>query len=95
LAAAEYDVWPLPLPDAPDVMVIHVVDVDDDQPHVGAEAVTVICPLDAVDSIDWLVAVTLKVHGGGAAAWLTANVCPATVSDPLRGEIAVLAAAAN
>ena len=42
---------------------------------------------------DWLVGEMLNAQLGAAAAWLTVNVCPATVSVADRADVAVFAAA--
>src|SRR5687767_12537663 len=62
------------------------------QAHPAAEAVTLMLPVPPLAPKLWLVGEIEKVHGGGAPAWLTANVWPATVKEPLREDVAVLPA---
>jgi hypothetical protein len=43
-------------------------------------------PVPPAAAIVWLVADSVYEQGGGAADWLTVNVCPATVKVPLRAD---------
>jgi hypothetical protein len=90
LAATLSDTVPLPVPLAPDDTVIHdaLLVAVREQPvipvtetlTVPPAAATVVLVADSVNA----------VHA--AAAWVTVNVLPATVSVPVRDEPAVLAA---
>jgi hypothetical protein len=90
-AAIEKLTVPLPVPLAPAVTVSHAVLLiaAQVQPAVVVTAVLLEPALDAVLSD---VGDTPKVHGAGAAAWVTVTVWPATVSVPVRGEVAGFAA---
>ncbi len=73
---------PLPFPFAPPVIVIHtaLLAADHVQP---VSTVTEAEPDDAAAPAVWLVGATVKRHG--AAACVTAKICPAIVNDPERG----------
>ena len=85
LAATVKPTVPLPVPDSPDVRVIHTALVDAVHAHVPAEAVTAIEP-DAPASPMFCDAGAIeKVQaGGGAAACESVNVFPATVIVAVR-----------
>jgi hypothetical protein len=84
-AANDSATLPLPVP-PPEAIAIHSGAFDADvHEHVGADAVTVTVALPASGPMLALVGAMLKVHGGGgAAAWSTVKVLPATVTVPLR-----------
>ena len=79
------------MPLAPDVMVSQAALLVAVQPQL-AVVVTVALPEPAVDTGLNDVGETVKVQGTGAAACVTVTVWPATISVPVRGEVAVLAA---
>jgi hypothetical protein len=81
---------PLPEPDAPAVTVIQVTLLT----AVQAQPVVVVTVVDALPpaaGTDWLEGEIANEHG--AAAWVTVNVWLAIVIVPVRGLVAVLAAA--
>jgi hypothetical protein len=91
-AAAVNWTVPFPVPAAPAVMLAHVASLVAVHAHEGADAVTVTEPDAPAATTDWLVGDNEKVHdGGGAAAWVTVTVCPATVSVPVRNAVPVFA----
>jgi len=89
-AATLNDTDPLPLPDAPLVSVIHalLLTAVHGQP---AATVTVLLALPPVAVNDWLDGEVDAVHETPAASWLTLNVVPAIVSDPVRGLLELFA----
>jgi hypothetical protein len=96
LAAALNAAVPLPVPDAPLVIVSQGALAAAVQAHDAAEVVTVVDPVPPVSGTDCAFGATVNVHGGGgggvAAAWLTVNVFPAATIVADRVEVAVLAA---
>ena len=99
LAAAPTATVPLPVPDAPLVMVSHGALETAVQAHDGAEAVTVVDPVPPVSDTDCAVGAIVNVHGGGgggaAAVWVTVNVFPAATIVADRIDVDVLGATAN
>ncbi len=89
-AAIEKATVPLPLPLTLDVMVSQksLLVAVQLQP---AAVVTVLLPEAAPAPGVSDVGETVKVHGGGAPAWVTVTVWPAMVSVPVRGDVAVFA----
>jgi hypothetical protein len=89
-AATRYETWPLPVPLAPAVTVIHetLLDAVHAQP---LPAVTVMVPLTSAAPIDVLTGEIVNVHGTGASC-VTVNVRPAIVTVPVRELVPVLAA---
>lgn len=76
---------PLPLPDAPDAIVIHEALLTAVHEQVEADAVTVIVPVPPLASKAADVGEIVTVHGGGAAAaCVTVKVCPAIEAVPVR-----------
>jgi hypothetical protein len=80
---------PVPLP-ATTVTQVALLVADHAQPAV---VVTDAAPDPPALANDWLVGEMLNAQLGAAAAWLTVNVCPATVSVADRVDVAVFAAA--
>ena len=80
LAAAVYPTLPLPLPLAPLVIVTHDAPLVAVQVH-PAVVVTVTVPVPPAAGSDWLAGEIVYEH---AAACVTVNVLPATVSVPVR-----------
>jgi hypothetical protein len=89
--ATENVTVPLPVPSVGPVTVIHDGLADALHSQVGADAVTVMSPLTPRAGASTEVGDTLNVHG--AAAWFTVTDWPAMVSEALRGEVVVCAAA--
>lgn len=95
LADTEKSTDPLPVPDAPRVMVIQLKVVDAVHAHVLALAVTVTLADPPASENVRLVGDTVNVHGGGgggsggAAACDTVNVWPAIVIVPVRADPAL------
>jgi hypothetical protein len=83
LADPEKPTVPLPLPLAPLVTVSQPALLVAVHPQ-PASAVTAVDPVPPPTAIDWLAGEIEYVQL--PAAWLTVNVCPATVSVPLRGD---------
>jgi hypothetical protein len=77
---------PVPVP-APEI-VSHDAPLVAVQLHPAA-VVTTTRPLPPLADSDWLIGEIVNEHG--AAAWVTVNVLPATVSVPVRGVAAVFA----
>jgi hypothetical protein len=94
LAATENCTVPLPVPDAPAVMDSHetLAVADHTQP---VPVVTPTEPVVLAAPTDCEAADSEYEHVTDAAAWLTVNVWPATVSVPARGVGSVLAATEN
>ena len=67
LACTEYPTVPFPVPDAPDVTVIHAALLLAAQVQLLAEAVTPTVPVPPVVAADALVADKVKVHAGGGS----------------------------
>jgi hypothetical protein len=85
LAATVKATAPLPVPDSPDVRLIHATLVDAVHAQVPAEAVTVIEPDPAASPTFCEAGEIENVHaGGGAAACEIVNVLPATAIVPVR-----------
>jgi len=88
--------WPLPVPLAALLMVIHGTSLDAVHAQLWLEAVTSTdlsafgAPMESAlsDSV-------IEHVGGGAAAWVTVNVRPPTVNVPVRGVVSLLAATEN
>ena len=78
---------PLPVP-----MVTHDALLEADHPHPEV-VVTATVPEPPAFVNDWLVGEMLNAQLGVAAAWVTGDVCPATVSVADRAEVEVFAAA--
>ena len=93
-ASIEKATVPLPLPLTPDVMVSQASLLVAVQLQPVA-VVTLLLPELAAAPEGSVVGETVKVQGGGAPAWVTVTVWPATVSVPVRGDVAVLAAMEN
>jgi hypothetical protein len=74
LAAIVKFVLPLPVPDAPLVIVIHGTLLVAVQAHAGTDAVTVVEPVAPVSGTVWLAGEMVNVHAVGGAAWFTVNV---------------------
>jgi hypothetical protein len=89
LAAPVNPTLPEPVPVAPLVIVTHDAPLVAVQVH-PADVVTITVPLPPLAENDWLVGEIVNEHG--AAAWVTVNVLPPTVSVPVRGAAPVLAA---
>jgi hypothetical protein len=64
---------PVPVPDAPDVTVIHGAALDAVQAH-DAPVVTVTVVVLAPDTTSWLVGAIEYVQGATKAAWFTVKV---------------------
>jgi hypothetical protein len=93
LAATEYPILPVPVPLVAPVTPIHDAVAVAVQAH-PAGAVMVNVPLPPLAPIDRLDGDKEYVHAAtGALAWLTAKVCPAMVSVPLRWDPALAATA--
>ena len=76
---------PLPLPELPALMLIQLAVVAAVHAQLFAEAVTAIDPDPPLSPTFWLEGEIEKVHaGGGAAAWVTVKVLPATVMVAVR-----------
>jgi hypothetical protein len=75
----------LPLPDAPEVTVIHAALLDEVQAHADP-AVTATEPVPPAAGADALVGSIEYAHAGAGAipACVTVNVCPAIVTVPVR-----------
>jgi hypothetical protein len=82
---------PLPVPLAPDVIVIHAALLVAVHPQLVAAAVTPTVPVPAAAPGAALVADREKVHVTGAPACVTVYVWPAMVSVPVRGVVLVFA----
>jgi hypothetical protein len=80
---------PLPVPDAPALIVIHAALLVDVHAQPVA-AVTVMVPEPATS--DTFAEAGAIVGAQGAPAWVTLNVLPPTVTVPVRGEVVGLAA---
>jgi hypothetical protein len=81
---------PLPLPFAPELIVIHASLLTAVQLH-PVPAVTVTEPVAAADDVRLdAVGEIVKVHD--APAWATVNVCPPIVIVPVRDVVPVFAA---
>jgi hypothetical protein len=93
-ASMEKATVPLPLPLTPEVIVSHesLLVAVQLQP---AAAVTLLLLEVAVAGGFSDVGETLNVQGAGAPACVTVTACPAMVSVPVRGVVAVLAAMEN
>jgi hypothetical protein len=89
-AATEKATEPPPVPLDPLVIVIQASLLAASQEH-PAPAVTVAVPVPPVATTDWLVGVIEYVHD--APFCVTVNVCPATVTVPVRWLVLALAAA--
>ena len=72
---------PLPVPGLPEVTVIQVAPLVAVQEQFESDAVTVTLPVPPDDVADALVGLMPKLQPD---AWLTVNVCPATVTVPDR-----------
>jgi hypothetical protein len=71
---------PVPVAEAPAVMLIHGALVVAVHAHVAADAVTAIVPVPPASAKFCVDGEIENVHaGGGAAAWLIVNALPATV----------------
>jgi len=91
LAATLKATEPSPVPEvAPSAIHGAALDAVHAQPACDPAIATV--PLPPADGKDCADGVTVKVHGGGAAACVTANVWPAIVTMPLRSLVEVFAA---
>ncbi len=93
-ASIEKATVPLPLPVTPDVMVIQealLVAVQLQPVAVVTVLLLELAPAPGVSDAGE----TAKLQGDGAPAWVTVTVCPAMVSVPVRGDVAVLAAIEN
>jgi hypothetical protein len=76
---------PLPVPDCPDVMLIHAALVVAVHAQLPVDAVTAIEPDAPVSATLWDGGEIENVHaGGGAAAWEIVNVLPATLIVAVR-----------
>jgi len=73
---------PLPLPVAPAVTVSQPVSLLAAVHAQPACAVTAVDPVPPLTTTDWLVGEIEYAHA--APAWVTVNVCPATVRVPVR-----------
>lgn len=89
-AAIEKATVPLPLPLAPEVMVSQVSLLVAVQPQPEAVVTLVLLELAAAPGLS-VDGETVKVHGGGAPAWVRVTAWPAMVSVPVRGDVAVFA----
>jgi len=78
----------------PDVLlsVIHATPLDAVHAHVPCDPLIVTVPLPPAEVNDCVAALTVNVQGGGAPACVSANVCPAIVTVPVRSLVAVFAA---
>lgn len=85
---------PLPDPLAPAVTTIQLAVLDADQAH-PAVVVTVNEPLPPAAGTVCDTGAIEYAHGNCAAAWVTVNVCPATVMVPVRGVVTELTATVN
>jgi hypothetical protein len=97
LAAAMNATVPEPVPDAPAVMVSQAALLDPVQVHVDADAVTLTCPDAPAAATVCVAGATVNVQaggvgGGGAPVCVTGIVRPATVMEPVRAAVSVLAA---
>ena len=80
----------LPVPCEGPVRVIHDGLADAVQPQLDVEAATVMFPLRPPAGASTVDGDTVKEQvGAGAAAWFTVSVWVATVSEALRGDVAV------
>jgi len=80
-AATLSDTVPLPLPEEPEVTVIHATLLSADHPH-EVPAVTPTVNVPPPEPADWLAGEMLKVQP--AEAWVTVKVCPPAVILPVR-----------
>jgi hypothetical protein len=97
LAAAVKVTVPLPVPEAPPVIVSHAAFAAAVQAQVVADAVTATVPDPPVSAMFWLAgeSVNVQVGGGGGAACVTVKVFPAAAMVPVRALLVVLAATLN
>ena len=96
LTAALNATVPLPVPDAPPVIVNHETFATAVHAQVPAEAVSATDPEPPVSAIVWPVGAIVNVHaGGGGAAWVIVNVFPAAEMVAVRTLVPVLAATEN
>src|SRR5205085_1482769 len=79
---------PLPTPLAPDAMVIHALLLVDVQVHPEADATLTVVPAPPAASTDWPVGL---IEDEQPAVCVTVNVCPATVSVPVRAALEFVA----
>ena len=81
---------PLPVPLAPEVIVIQLSGVVAVHPHGDGAVTAIVVPAPPGDPIDCVEGLMPNVHD--KAGWLTLIVVPATVTLPLRALVLLLAA---
>src|SRR3954447_26107557 len=84
LAATVKPTAPLPPPELPLEIEIHGADGVAVQVQAESLAVSAIVPVPPADGTEASTGEIEYVQGGGGAAWLTVNVCPAIIAVPRR-----------